>query len=220
VTRRRSAPAAEAADAAYFQAIERHFVSRRGDPLFLSTADWDLIWRWHRAAIPLRVVLRGIDDAFEWHAHSWGRKRKVGSLRYCAAEVERAREKWRRALRMDRTEQLGAQATLEGLARSYRVEAPASVRPSLQDVAQALEERSRAPGDDLPEWLQRLEAMVVARLEEQTEIAVREDLFRQAEEALARYRGRMPPRTFARVVREAAIRRLFEHHGLPRLSLL
>jgi hypothetical protein len=78
--------------------VEEYFVARRGDPLFLSNADWNLIRKWRRAGIPLRVVLRGIRDALDAHAHGWSRDRKVGSLAYCAREVEAARERWERAL--------------------------------------------------------------------------------------------------------------------------
>jgi hypothetical protein len=38
-------------DAEYFQSIEEHFVSRRGDPLFLSNADWLLIRDWRQAGL-------------------------------------------------------------------------------------------------------------------------------------------------------------------------
>jgi hypothetical protein len=85
------------AEAAYYQGVEEFFVSRRGDPLLLSNADWLLIKRWRTQGVPLRIVLRGIADALDAHAHSWGRSRKVGSLRYCESEVESARERWERA---------------------------------------------------------------------------------------------------------------------------
>ena len=81
-------------EASYYQTIEEFFVSKRGDPLFLSNADWLLIKRWRGAGVPLRIVLRGIADALDSHAHSWGRDRKVGSLAYCAAEVDAASERW------------------------------------------------------------------------------------------------------------------------------
>jgi hypothetical protein len=95
-----SAPAVAVPDpeAAYYQSVEEFFVSRRGDPLFLSNADWLLIRKWRQAGTPLRIVLRGIADALDAHAHSFSRDRKVGSLAYCAAEVEVARERWQRAL--------------------------------------------------------------------------------------------------------------------------
>src|SRR5947208_1097908 len=103
-------------EAAYFQGVEEFFVSRRGDPLFLSNADWLLIRKWRKAGIPLRIVLRGITDALDSHAHSWGRNRKVGSLAYCAAEVDAARERWQRAVAYETGEGIGASEFLRQLA--------------------------------------------------------------------------------------------------------
>ena len=80
------------------RAVEEYFVSRRGEPLILSNADWTLVRKWRLAGIPLRVVLRGIRDALDAHALGWSRERKVGSLAYCAREVEAARERWASAL--------------------------------------------------------------------------------------------------------------------------
>src|SRR5512135_2256047 len=103
-------------DAAYYQAVEEYFVSRRGDPLFLSNADWNLVRRWRRAGLPLRVVLRGIRDALDAHALGWNRDRKVGSLAYCAREVDAARERWQRALALGREEGLDVAAALRAFA--------------------------------------------------------------------------------------------------------
>src|SRR5512135_639136 len=91
-------------EATYYQTVEEYFVSRRGDPLFLSNADWNLVRKWRLAGIPLRVVLRGIRDALDAHAHGWSRGRKVGSLAYCEREVEAARDRWARALSLGRGE--------------------------------------------------------------------------------------------------------------------
>jgi hypothetical protein len=112
-----AAPAAHAAheEAAYYQTIEEFFVSRRGDPLFLSNADWLLIRKWRRSGLPLRIALRGIADALDGHAHSWGRKRKVGSLAYCAAEVDAARERWQRALSFDDEAETSVSAEASGM---------------------------------------------------------------------------------------------------------
>ena len=54
-------------EAAYYQSVEEFFVSRRGDPLFLSNSDWLLVRKWRVAGLPLRVVLRGIADALDAH---------------------------------------------------------------------------------------------------------------------------------------------------------
>ena len=67
-------------EADYYQTVEEYFVSRRGDPLFLSNAEWNIVRQWRLAGLPLRIVLRGIRDALDAHALGWNRERKVKSL--------------------------------------------------------------------------------------------------------------------------------------------
>ena len=208
-------------EAAYFQAVEEYFVERRGDPLFLSSADWTLIRRWRLAGVPLRIVLRGIRDALDGHAHSWGRKRKVGSLAYCAAEVDTARERWHRALALG-SEGPGVADALRGFAEAL---AGASLGPDGRAVA----------GEAVPELLAWAEhGEDVAALEPRLQVvearlvkAVRQDLgpaaLRTVEEEidaeLAAYRERMPAKVLAQVRQGSLVRRLLEGCGLPRLSL-
>ena len=50
----------------YFTEIEDHFRATRGTRAFiLSPLDWALIETWRDAGIPLKIVLRGIDLAFQ-----------------------------------------------------------------------------------------------------------------------------------------------------------
>ena len=148
---------AELPEAAYYQTIEETFVSRRGDPLFLSNADWTLIHKWRQAGIPLRIVLRGIADALDGHAHSWGRARKVGSLAYCAAEVDAARERWERALAAggepDADPVLAPLGAGGRVRRRARCREAASSRRELRDPA-----RRAWPRRVLEPWLMEREA--------------------------------------------------------------
>ena len=82
-------------DEEYFARIEQHFGQRRGGPLMLSPNDWQLVQRWHRKRIPLRVVLRGINQTFDHFEASGPRSDRVNSLRYCAQQVEAAWEEYR-----------------------------------------------------------------------------------------------------------------------------
>ncbi|MBI3932417.1 MAG: hypothetical protein HY317_03310 [Acidobacteria bacterium] len=211
------------AEAAYYQAVEEFFVSRRGDPLFLSSADWILVHQWRTAGVPLRVVLRGIGDALDSHAHSWGREQKVGSLRYCAAEVEAARVRWERALALGTEEGMDPHEALRGFAQA--LEGAQGLGPSAAAQAGALarELRERAGGvvatATLEPWL--------ARREEALLDALRQDLGAErvtivdaaVDETLAPYRGRMPEKVLAQVRTDAVARRLLAERGLPRLSL-
>ena len=86
----------------YFTEIEEHFQRRRGSLLLLSTLDWALIETWREAGIPLEVVLRGIDEAFDKYAarqqkSPTKRLRQVNGLAWCAQAVMEAAEQQREA---------------------------------------------------------------------------------------------------------------------------
>jgi len=81
----------------YFTEIEEHFQRRRGTLLLLSTLDWALIETWREAGIPLEVVLRGIDDAFDRYearqrSNPQRRLRQVNGLAWCAQAVMESAE--------------------------------------------------------------------------------------------------------------------------------
>ena len=95
-----SAPLAEP-EVAYFRDIERAFVERRGDPLFISNADWVFLAKLWKKGVPRRVVLRGMTDAFDAHAHSFARKQKIRSLKFCEDQITAAVDRYRRALQAE-----------------------------------------------------------------------------------------------------------------------
>jgi hypothetical protein len=209
-------------EAEYFQTVEEFFVSRRGDPLFLSSADWLLVRRWRRAEIPLRVVLRGIADALDSHAHSFSRDRKVRSLQYCAAEVDAAAERWRRALASGAEDAPRPRETLDAVARA--LEAASSLGPAGRRTALKItsELRQQQAGSSLAEqsaWLASAERRLVRALLQDAGAEAVTRLEAEIEAMLAPYAARMPERVLAQIREESRARRLLESHGLPRLSL-
>ena len=210
-------------EASYYQTIEEFFVERRGDPLFLSNADWVLIKKWRSAGIPLRIVLRGIADALDSHAHSWGRDRKVGSLAYCAAEVDAASERWQRALAMGGAEQRDAAAFLDSYAGSLgRAEGlgPLST-PIARGLADALVTRAAEDlsSRDLEQWLREKESLLLEALRRdmgETKVAAIEA---EVDRDLSPYASRMPARVLSQIRTQSIARRVLELHGLGRLSL-
>lgn len=73
----------------YARAIWEAHVERRGSDFPLMTsAEFDLVRTWHRDGIPLRVVLRGLEDT----------KGRKSSLSYYGPSVAEAAAYWRRAL--------------------------------------------------------------------------------------------------------------------------
>jgi len=80
----------------YFTEIEDAFIRRRAKHLLLSPMDWALIESWKEMSVPLHVVLRGIEKAFDsWESKP--RKRTIKSLLYCQEEVEAQFAEWREA---------------------------------------------------------------------------------------------------------------------------
>jgi hypothetical protein len=206
----------------YYQAVEEYFVSRRGDPLFLSNADWNLVRRWRLAGLPLRVVLRGIRDALDAHALGWSRDRKVGSLAYCAREVEAARERWERALALGREEGLDVASALRGFAGD--LERAVGLGPGARPVAAELarEMRARAEAGRLGEvsaWLAEREAAFLAAIADDDGRERATALEREVDGELEPWRVRMPPRVLAQLRAEKIARLWLEAHGIPRLSL-
>jgi hypothetical protein len=216
------APAIADPEAAYYQTIEEFFVSRRGDPLFLSNADWLLIRGWRKAGTPLRVVLRGVADALDAHAHSWGRHRKVGSLAYCAAEVEVARDRWQRALALGEEPGSAPNAVLSGFAEALDA---ARLDGAEREFASRLSAEIRGWADQ-PPVLRELEARLadretalLARLRARVGADRLAELEAVADAELAPYASRMPAPVLAQIRRDSIARRVLDLFGLPRLSL-
>lgn len=77
----------------YFTEIEETFIRRRNKHLLLSPLDWALIESWKQIGIPLHVVLRGVEQAFDSHEKKRHR-RSVKTLFYCQEEVEAQFAEW------------------------------------------------------------------------------------------------------------------------------
>ena len=217
-------PTATDPEAAYYQAVEEFFVSRRGDPLFLSNADWLLIRKWRQAGTPLRIVLRGIADALDAHAHSWSRDRKVGSLAYCASEVEAARERWERALAFDREEGVRVDEALAGFADA--LEAAGALGPAAAAVARPLSAELRRRAAEPPDaaaleaWLSAQEKALVEALARDAGAEAVAATESAVDAELAPYRERMPARVLSQIRKDAVTRRRLESVGLTRLTLI
>lgn len=71
----------------YFTEIEEHFQKCRGKIQPLSPLDWSLIESLQEVGIPLKIVLRGMDKAFERYSKRTGKIRKINSLSYCTQMI-------------------------------------------------------------------------------------------------------------------------------------
>jgi hypothetical protein len=219
----------------YFSEIEERFSQRRGAVLLLSTLDWALIETWREAGVPLQAVLRGIDTAFDKYearaAKARGRMSKVNGLAWCSQAVMEAAEEMVEAatglapVRVREERESGFEAErvarfLEGNAAMLEkspVGAATAVR--LREIAAEIRAGMGGGLDELDRMLTVLEEKLLLTVQAaagETElVALRE----QAERELAPYRGKMTGTQLRQVRAQFEHKRLFEMHGLPRLSL-
>lgn len=73
----------------YYQRITAEFLKHRGGPLFLAPRDIALIAAWEERGVPLRVVLEGLERAFEYRKRKGLRTRGMPLTR-CERFVESA----------------------------------------------------------------------------------------------------------------------------------
>jgi hypothetical protein len=229
----------------YFTEIEEHFWRKRGAHLLVSPLDWAIVETWQRAGIPLDVVLRGIDQAFESYQRS---RRSVGrplkSLAYCVdavldaatqqkdSEVGAGPEVKRPAAAPEPFSRDELRAFVlrnaERLARSADKLRPTDpqlarhvgqTRATLAEIARLFDSPAQLDLEDIERRMTVLEQKLVAALtaaaDEQALLTIRRELDRH----LAPYRRRMTAEQLSQLERQYTQKRLFERFDLPRLSL-
>ena len=232
----------------YFSDVEECFQKHRGTPSLLSTLDWALIESWKEGGIPIEAVRLGMERTFEKFVRRPQPFRKINSLAYCTQAVLQAAEELKTAGIADarRKSPLDAPAvrsaapfSAEDL-RSYllrnaellgdsrkRCETPAEqvLAEDLKEVAAAL--RRLAQGIvEAPENVRELE-LGLATFEEKLSASVVRAcpierltaLRREVDDGIAPYRGKMTAPQLESLERQFFKRSLFEHYGIPRLSL-
>jgi hypothetical protein len=225
----------------YFTEIEEHFQRRRGSLLLLSTLDWALIETWREAGIPLAIVLRGIDDAFDKYEARKGRApgkrvRLVNGLAWTAQAVLEAAEQQKEASigtgNADATVRAGAEAGFEAVRIAAHLEASACALETAviaSEAMTAMAERLRtlaAPAELEAVNLEVLERTLTALEEKLFAVlttCVPEDVLvglkTEAARELSAYRSRMGVVQLRQIEQQFVHKRLLEHYGLPRLSL-
>lgn len=229
----------------YYTEIEEYFWQKRGAHILVSPLDWAIVETWQKAGIPLGAVLKGIDRAFE----SWARSRRgvagkqLKSLVYCVDAVLDAAEEAKEAAGGSGPEIKSAAqpasfsreelrkyfernaARLRAAAEKLRAH-HALLAARFDECACRLDQSLtllNVPGsldlEDLERRLtvleEKLSAAISADADEETMLAVR----REMDRSLAPYRRKMSADQVAQLERQYMQKRLFEHFGVPRLSL-
>jgi len=226
----------------YFTEIEEHFQRRRG-LIQLSPLDWALIETWKDAGIPLEVVLRGIDAAFDKFEKRRSKSQKVNGLAYCAQAVLVAAEEMKEAAvgaatpDSQENRPTGFQASeIAAFLRRNAEQLDAAKLPkargidvvplaretanALREIAAELEAAKTLPRlEDLERRLtvseEKLFAVLLATTPDEQIVTVRAE----ADRELAPYRRKMPAAQIEQLQKQYVHKRLLEKYGLPRLSL-
>ena len=228
----------------YFTEIEDAFIRRRDKHLLLSPMDWALIESWKEMEVPLHVVLRGIEKAFDsWESKP--RKRTVKSLLYCQEEVEAQFAEWREAqvgatgetevTEADDRQPFSRAAILEHLHRGRAALLSARENPAssnLNEFAEVLD-RAVARMDELTEEFsstnldarkleqslsgieRMLSDVMTSAIDADTVAGLREE----TKEQLRPYRKQMDATVYRQTFENLFLKRLREQYGVPRLSL-
>lgn len=206
----------------YFEAIEEEFIRLRGAPLLLSPADWQLAQGWKQQGVPLFLVLESIREVFARRAERQeaspeAPKRRVSSLRYCRAAVEKA---WAER------QELGAappvprrRATIDVAARLAALAdaMPANLAGVDSWRRRLLDLRGTAP--EVEERLIELDAELADRAFESLARQERDAFVASAEEVLQRTARRVEHERLPELRRRLVRRLVRERFSLPLLSL-
>ncbi len=224
----------------YYTEIEEYFWQKRGAHLLVSTLDWAVIESWQKAGVPLEIVLKGIDRAFERY-DTKRRGRPIKSLLYCVDAVADVAEEAKEAAAgrgpggtAERPApfhagEIGRFLRANGAAlreAAQRENVKAALAETLVEVAAALEALAAQPAtdtstqlEDLERHLTVFEEKILAALTQAAPAATLVELRREVERSLAPYRRKMRAEQLAMIEKQFLQKRLFEHYRLPRLSL-
>lgn len=233
----------------YNTEIEDTFVRRRGKHLFVSALDWALIETWKQMGIPLHIVLRGIEKAFDsWESKP--RKRSVKTLLYCQEEVEAQYAEWLES-RVGATNdgQTTVVVEVEDSALPFsRAAILEHLRHAQAKLIETCDQRKATAGDDLCETLARAVRLLadlegeclgtacpdaqqlehsLSGIERMLSEAVRAaaspeqiaEITKETKKQLRPYRSYMEPAVYEQTVDNFLLKRLREQLGVPRLSL-
>ncbi|GAC1650917.1 MAG: hypothetical protein NVS9B15_10770 [Acidobacteriaceae bacterium] len=222
----------------YFTEIEERFSERKGMLHLCSTMDWALMDMWKEAGVPLEVVLRGIDAAFDnWEKRPERHKvRRVNSLAFCAQEVLSAAQKMasasvgsspptRAALETGFEQERVSEYLARNADELSRSTVPGGAQIVVDDVRSALQEymheirAGRLSNEEVEQRLTVHEEKLFAAAMAATANEQLMEWRAEAERELAPYKRKMQSAQIAQLQQQFVHKRLLEQYKIPRLSL-
>jgi len=224
----------------YYTEIEEYFWQKRGAHLLVSTLDWAVIESWQKAGVPLEIVLKGIDRAFEKY-DARRRGRPIKSLLYCVDAVAQVADETKEAAAGRGPSPSSAERPRgfdpEDVVRFFHDNAAAlraaahvceqaPLAQAFTETAEALEALAAQPAtsaagnlEDLERHLTVFEEKLLGALTQATPADELVALRREVERGLGPYRRKMKAEQLALIENQFLQKKLFERYRLPRLSL-
>lgn len=226
----------------YFTEIEETFVRRRGRNLFLSPLDWALMESWKERKIPLRIILRGINNVFDTVEKNPNRMRSIKSLAYCKDEVESLFEDWRRSQvgkSIEESDVYGDDAEADKCSftassieshlekviielRNAAAKSSGEIRQTIESVLSDIETSKHSIGKDsehLERKLDDLEKRIDSTLSAHCDPLKLAEFKNQIENELSKHRSSMKEDIYQSTFDLMLLKRLRDRAEIPRLSL-
>jgi hypothetical protein len=220
------------ARAEYLRAIEQRFVALRGRGFMLSPRDLDIVERWRGAGVPVRIVLRALEDGVKAFVdRNTPGMPLPSSLAYFENQVDKVAILWReRTMSWGVSTKPGApggssparslllEAAMEAVTDAGQESDDAAIKVVLRDTWRSLRQ-SADRGDEEP-WalIAALDAAMVEAVEATLEISTLDVLRAEALDSAPRRGGaRMSPEARGARQRATLTRLLRTRYGLPDL---
>ena len=218
----------------YFTEIEEYFVRKRGKHLLISPLDWSLIESWKQLAIPLHIVFRGIDQAFESRSRRSDIQR-INSIFYCQPAVMACFDEYQEAKvgeapaaesgTQDSPERL--LETLEDLQRQLGsvaatfpdIEAPERVEGILKDLLTEIRTGRQPAMAAVEDSLRGCDLILVEAARRQLSPAQIASLEKEVAQQLKIYKKRVSAEMYRRIRDNFLRRKIREHYGIPEFTL-
>ena len=222
----------------YFTEIEEYFVRRRGKHLLVSPLDWSLIESWKQMGIPLHVVFRGIDAAFEKRKPQQPTSR-INSIFYCQpavmecfeahqqamvgqAEEGGEQERSRSADKADKVVQSLARFQTELEQAAVRFPSPETLNRVQEILGELRREQESNPGlssSAVESSLQTCDKLLLEACRAHLPDEAKTEMEKEAARQLKIYKRRVSAEMY-RLIRQNFLNRgLREHYGLPEFTL-
>ncbi len=226
----------------YFTEIEEYFIKRRSKHILVSPLDWSLIESWKQLAIPLHVVFRGIDRAFEKH-QARGTQQRINSVFYCQPSVMECFEEYRQSrVGEEREEESGCREgaggsdgdrrerllkTLEELERQLESagknfsdsESIARVRRMMEGLLAEVRAGKAPSMVDIESTLQSCDSILLDGAQHALDESKLKEFQKEAKKELKIYKKKVAPDMYARIEQNFIKRKIRQQYNLPEFTL-